>query len=590
MQFQKPFHVENGVILDAQNREVRLWGVNYYAPFHHNYANLKEAGADCRRAIDRDIADFLKMGVGLVRMHLIDREISDMDGNVVENEHLELLDYLIDALDRAGIALMLTPVAWWNTTENQKMMEEHYAYWYIGKSPAFGFSNFYAKHCLIWHDKALACQEIYYRQLFSRKNSFSGKTWPQYENLVVLELINEPDYPTPQMLEEFSRNQQAMNRSTAGREEQKLLQKYRAFLEENQETDTKEAQERFCAGLLRAYLERMGGIVREFFGDSVLLTHIHYQYRQPLTAQVLKESPADCISVTAYAPCIFESTHKETLDYFEEIRRLQKQYTGISGLSKGLIAYEFNAPSTLEGYSLAALALWMAREGIQIAAYFTYTPGDVAAYNPGWLVHYLNLRHTPSRAAAFIAAGKIFCREQRGDAIPESSAQWDGDSWSIRREPDLVLYEDSETVIYSGSCPGHAFRNQAPRFLAGRGSSCFVTHTGSGCYFLKAVSQQELELTVLPDQWYSGDPYRGKTFRTMANRYVNINREPVVSRLQEAGSLMKILCHGFEDAGIFRYEDGGWQPVKTQDGFFRADPGRYRLTKAHPESERRQSL
>ena len=152
MQFQKPFHVENGVILDAQNREVRLWGVNYYAPFHHNYVNLKEAGADCRRAIDRDIADFLKMGVGLVRMHLIDREISDMDGNVVENEHLELLDYLIDALDRAGIALMLTPVAWWNTTENQKMMEEHYAYWYIGKSPAFGFSNFYAKQYFVRHN------------------------------------------------------------------------------------------------------------------------------------------------------------------------------------------------------------------------------------------------------------------------------------------------------------------------------------------------------------------------------------------------------------------------------------------------------
>ena len=35
MKYETPFHVESGVILDASGRTVRLFGVNYYAPFKY---------------------------------------------------------------------------------------------------------------------------------------------------------------------------------------------------------------------------------------------------------------------------------------------------------------------------------------------------------------------------------------------------------------------------------------------------------------------------------------------------------------------------------------------------------------------------
>jgi hypothetical protein len=47
--------VQAGVIYDAVGIKVKLWGVNYYAPFNHNYFNIEELGKDHRQAIDQDL-------------------------------------------------------------------------------------------------------------------------------------------------------------------------------------------------------------------------------------------------------------------------------------------------------------------------------------------------------------------------------------------------------------------------------------------------------------------------------------------------------------------------------------------------------
>ena len=74
-ELHKPFTVKEGKIFDRDGKYVKLWGVNYYTPFNHNYVNLEELGIDHFRAVDRDIEDFNRLGVNLVRMHCYDREI-----------------------------------------------------------------------------------------------------------------------------------------------------------------------------------------------------------------------------------------------------------------------------------------------------------------------------------------------------------------------------------------------------------------------------------------------------------------------------------------------------------------------------------
>ena len=54
-EFTAPFHVKDGVIYDHDKKKVKLWGVNYYAPFNHNYYNIEELGKDHFAAIDEDI-------------------------------------------------------------------------------------------------------------------------------------------------------------------------------------------------------------------------------------------------------------------------------------------------------------------------------------------------------------------------------------------------------------------------------------------------------------------------------------------------------------------------------------------------------
>ena len=94
-------------------QQIALFGVNYYTPFWHNYPDLKAIGADHRKVIEQDVAHFARLGLDALRLHVFDREISDRDGNLIENEHLQLLDYLIACAKDRGICTVLTPIAWW---------------------------------------------------------------------------------------------------------------------------------------------------------------------------------------------------------------------------------------------------------------------------------------------------------------------------------------------------------------------------------------------------------------------------------------------------------------------------------------------
>ncbi len=190
--FQAPFAVKDAVIVDQAGKKVKLWGVNYLAPFNHNFVNIQQAGADLRTAIDTDLAHLKLMGVDFIRVHLYDREITDNRGNLIENAHLAAFDYLVEQAYQNGIFMMLTPTVWWNTVENEKNFSENYAYWDLTQQPAFGFSNYFAKDALLWHPEAIACQQRYLRGLFSHVNAVSRRRLCDYPHIVVIELTNEP--------------------------------------------------------------------------------------------------------------------------------------------------------------------------------------------------------------------------------------------------------------------------------------------------------------------------------------------------------------------------------------------------------------
>jgi len=104
----------SGVLRERSgNKEVAFAGVNYTLPFAHAYRMHKQLGVDLKAAIDKDVYHFARLGFNAFRLHVWDVEISDADGNLLDNEHLNLFDYLLSKLKERKIKIVLTPIAYW---------------------------------------------------------------------------------------------------------------------------------------------------------------------------------------------------------------------------------------------------------------------------------------------------------------------------------------------------------------------------------------------------------------------------------------------------------------------------------------------
>jgi hypothetical protein len=576
--YRKPFSVKERRIVDADGKEVRLWGVNYYAPFNHNYVNIKEMGVDPYKSIDRDIRDFHLMGFDLIRMHVYEREISDLDGNIIENDQMEIFDYLMMRLEEEDIYVMMTPMVWFNTVVNQQLIRDEYVSWYQGSGTAFGFTNKYTHHEMSWNEDALADQERFLHQFFSRKNKLNGKTLADMDNIVILEPVNEPVYPTPDLI-----NKLRVEAGTAvnpyKKQECRLVNLYDKWLADKNKNDTNDAAREFCAETIDNYIRRLFAPVEKYFGSTVIKAHIWYGFTDQFIFDVLDKAPFDALSITVYAPCYFDSAHNDALNPLEELRRQMEYYKPLQKMNKAMVSYEFDTPATLLGRGYGGLAYVMAALGIQAAAMFTYTPRDVAAYNPGWVVHYLNLYHTPNKAAALAAGGEIFRKTPAGAALPESNDHWEAGYFETDVPGDRVIYRDKNTYIHSCPVKEGLGPEGTPSFVAGVGDCAYVSHDSNSCYFLILKEEKIISLTVLPHQWFVNDPFRGKAFKSMANRYVDTNREWIVSRLRERGSDFTLKYPGFERFKAERPEDGVWKEVPVKNGVFQADPDEYRITR-----------
>ena len=170
---------EEGILRwQGSGDEIALFGVNYYAPFSIDHHQLKALGIPVEETIDRDLLHLARMGLNLIRLHVFDREISDPEGNLVDNEHLRLLDYLIAKAKERRIYTLLTPIAWWSTP-----------------NPSKGFSNFFTMQQLTTDPVAWKVQQNYLAQFVQHVNRYTGLAYKDDPMIVGFELINEPLYP-----------------------------------------------------------------------------------------------------------------------------------------------------------------------------------------------------------------------------------------------------------------------------------------------------------------------------------------------------------------------------------------------------------
>src|SRR4051812_37948196 len=141
--------------------EASFFGVNYTVPFAYGYRSHKALGADMEKAIDADVYHMWRLGLDAFRVHVWDVEITDSLGNLLENEHLRLFDYLLFELKKRKIRIMLTPIAFWGNGYPEPDEKTN------------GFSYVYGKGNAVVLEAPIRAQENYLRQLITHVNPYT---------------------------------------------------------------------------------------------------------------------------------------------------------------------------------------------------------------------------------------------------------------------------------------------------------------------------------------------------------------------------------------------------------------------------------
>lgn len=450
--------------------EVALFGVNYYVPFSIDYQLLKARGLDHERAIRDDLTHMARLGLNVIRLHCWDRELSDHEGNLRDNEHLRLLDYLIAQAKERGIYSVMTPIAWWPSPEGG------------------GFSDLYTMPQMTSDPQARRAQCNYLQQYLNHVNRYTGLAYKDDPAIVALELINEPLYPP-------------------GITEERITEYINALCQAVQSTGCRKP----------IFYNCWGG---------------HFQ--------AAAQSMLDGVSFGWYPTGLCNGQMLRG-NYLASVNDYPSMRDPVL-VTKAKIVYEFDAADTHGAVMYPAMARALRSGGAQIATQFQYDPMCIAAGNPNWQTHYLNLVYTPRKALSFGIAAEAFRRTPRlaqFGPYPQSCRFGD---FRISYEEDLSELVTADTFMYANDTQTAPPAPDRLERIWGCGSSPVVSYDGTGAYFLHRLRRAPggaWSLELYPDAVMVSDPYVGG-----ASEKVRVLWEEHMMRLRlpDLGDRFRVRC------------------------------------------------
>ncbi|WP_419569686.1 hypothetical protein [Rheinheimera sp.] len=458
-----PVKVDNGVMHWADGSEVALFGVNYSAPFAYGYRSLKRLGVDHKAAIRMDVAHMARLGLDAYRVHLWDRELADDEGNLLQNEHLELFDYLLSELEKHQIKVIITPIAWWGSGYPEPDPVET------------GFARHYSKKQMNEVPAAIAAQHRYLAQLMAHKNPLTGKTYGQDPNIIVFELFNEPKHG------------QAPANSAA-------------------------------------YIQGLIDVVRQAGVSKPLFYNTSEQGNQPDFAKALCETSIDGVAFQWYPTGLLKYSAING-NMLSAVAAYYNPFADIAACqNKAKMVYEFDAADVAASTMYPAMARSFRSAGMQWATQFAYDAAYAAHTNSEYNTHYLNLLYTPSKAISLMIAGQQFRqwpRQQQAAAYPASNT---AGNVTLDPQADVALLQSHSQLLYSNSTAATAKNIKQLTQIAGVGSSALVQYQGNGAYFLDKQQDGLWRLEVYPDVLELQDPYQNSSLRREARRLYSASR------------------------------------------------------------------
>ena len=436
-------HTRDQISIDEQgimrwtkdNTEVKGFGINYTVPFAYAYRNGKKMGVDLKAAIDQDIYQFARLGFDLFRVHVWDTEISDTLGNLLQNEHLELFDYLLAQLKKHKINAIITPIAYWGNG------------WPERDEVTPGFSHKYGKgECLVNPD-AIRAQENYLRQFVNHVNPYTGKAYKDEPSILAFEVSNEPHHDgTPAEVTAFIKKMVFAIHQTGCTKPVFYNVSHKVHL----------ADAYFAAGI-------DGGTFQWY----------------PTGLGFQKELLGNMLPNVDRYPIPFDT--------------VMKKYHAAR------IVYEFDAADMATNYLYPAMARSFRTSGIQLATHFAWDPTFTAPYNTEYNTHFMNLLYAPQKALSLMISGEIFRSIPLYSDYGVYPDNKSFGPFRISNEDNLAEMVTDEKFIYTNNTSSKPTHPEKLELIAGWGNSPLIEYEGTGAYFLDKMGDDIWRLEIMPD-------------------------------------------------------------------------------------------
>ncbi len=452
----------------SDKSEVALFGANYCLPSACDYRAAGMVGGDRKKMIEQDLTHFTRMGWDGLRLCFWgDWENCDTLGNLINNDHLDLLEYLIKQATDRDIKMLLSPIVTYAAN-----WPDRYT---INDMP--GFAAHYPKWEMPLDPKLIRAQQNYTTQLLEHTNRYTGRKIKDEPNILLMEIVNEPTQH-PDKLPETT-----------------------------------------------AYIDAMYKTIRKTGCNKVIFYNLSQDFR---VAPAIRNSKAQGATYAWY-PTPFKHGYSlpgNFLPYAANYSQIGSVDIG----KRAKLVYEFDTPDVPVSYMYPAMVREFRRGGVQFTAYFAYDMLATAPYNVGWQTHNLNLVYTPAKAISAVIAAKAMKLLPRGGdygKYPKNSSFGD---FQVDYENNVSILNSPECLMHSNNLPAYVKVEAAGlKNIAGCGSSPVVSYDGTGAYFLDRVSDGVWRLELYPDAVMVDDPHRGENVNRQCYALYDMERNMTVN-------------------------------------------------------------
>jgi hypothetical protein len=437
----------SGVIRWADSHdEVALYGANYCIMSGSDFRMAGLVATDRKAMIDEDMAQFARMGFTALRLcSWGDWENADRAGNLIVNEHVDLLDYLIATARARGIYILLTPIHTYDPAFADQSNKP---------SSNIGFSRYFPREEMGTDPKSIAAQVNYIKQLLNHVNAYTGAALKDEPAILFIEMINEPVHH-PQNL----------------------------------------------AGSV-AYIDALAGAVRDTGCKKLTFFNVSQDFA---IAPAIQKSTVQGVSFGWY-PSGLVAGHMLKGNFLQAVDSYPDMLLpAIAG--KPRIVYEFDQADLLTGYLYPAMARTFKSVGAQFAAMFAYDMLQTAPFNLGWQTHFLNLVHTPRKAVSAVIAAEAMRRLPGFKSYGKYPQDLNFGDFRVSYEEDSSELNADDAFMNAGATSSRPRNPGALKRIVGFQSSGVVDYEGSGVYFLDKVQEGVWRLEIYPDEVLVSDPF-----------------------------------------------------------------------------------